>query len=86
MYNGWTVNDLVELDAFNHKHLSSRPTTADFGADALHPLVERPRWRTQNDLGAGEAFLPIGDELGGHYEVDDWPTHGELTSVSGRAN
>lgn len=64
MYNGWIVNDLVELDAFNHKPLSSRPTTAYFGADALHPLVERPRWRTHDDLGAGEAFLPVGDGLG----------------------
>lgn len=86
MYNGWTVNDLVELDAFKYKPLSSRPNIADFGPDALHPLVERSRWRTQDDLGAGEAFLPIGDGLGGCYEVGDWPTHGEFTSVSERAN
>ena len=71
MYNRRIVNELVELDAFNHKPHPNRPTTAEFGVDAVHPLVERSRWRAQDDLGDAKALLPIGTGLDGHCEVGE---------------
>ena len=48
--------------------------------DAVHPLAERSRWRVQDDLGDGKAFLPIGNGLDGHYEVGD-PIDSRLRDV-----
>lgn len=62
---------MVALDALAPYHVTPArlPNDPNWRPRTLHPLVERSRWRTEGDLGAGEAFLPVGSGIGGVYNV-----------------